>query len=108
MVRSTSLSPGAEMITFLAPACRCAPALALLVNSPVHSSTTSMPSCFHGSFAGSRPDTTRMRSSLTTMLSPRSEEHTSELQSRLHLVCRLLLEKKKNKNADVYDLRRML
>src|SRR2546429_4012764 len=29
---------------------------------------------------------------------PRSEEHTSELQSRLHLVCRLLLEKKKNKH----------
>src|SRR3989442_9937286 len=27
---------------------------------------------------------------------PRSEEHTSELQSRPHLVCRLLLEKKKN------------
>src|SRR2546422_4701312 len=29
----------------------------------------------------------------------RSEEHTSELQSRLHLVCRLLLEKKKKKNT---------
>src|SRR3989449_4561303 len=29
----------------------------------------------------------------------RSEEHTSELQSRLHLVCRLLLEKKKNKQG---------
>src|SRR5256884_3271429 len=29
--------------------------------------------------------------------SSRSEEHTSELQSRLHLVCRLLLEKKKKK-----------
>src|SRR5256884_4323594 len=28
----------------------------------------------------------------------RSEEHTSELQSRLHLVCRLLLEKKKEKD----------
>src|SRR2546422_7731989 len=28
----------------------------------------------------------------------RSEEHTSELQSRLHLVCRLLLEKKKQMN----------
>ena len=28
---------------------------------------------------------------------PRSEEHTSELQSRLHLVCRLLLEKKNKK-----------
>src|SRR2546429_4230308 len=32
----------------------------------------------------------------------RSEEHTSELQSRLHLVCRLLLEKKK-KNAHTHD-----
>src|SRR2546429_9881821 len=32
----------------------------------------------------------------------RSEEHTSELQSRLHLVCRLLLEKKKN-NHDASD-----
>src|SRR5205809_4013401 len=30
---------------------------------------------------------------------PRSEEHTSELQSRLHLVCRLLLEKKKAQKA---------
>src|SRR5438552_15615636 len=29
---------------------------------------------------------------------PRSEEHTSELQSPDHLVCRLLLEKKKNKS----------
>src|SRR2546422_3744109 len=32
-----------------------------------------------------------------TVKSTRSEEHTSELQSRLHLVCRLLLEKKKKK-----------
>src|SRR2546429_7045171 len=31
----------------------------------------------------------------------RSEEHTSELQSRLHLVCRLLLEKKKRLNPTV-------
>src|SRR2546422_2812255 len=30
----------------------------------------------------------------------RSEEHTSELQSRLHLVCRLLLEKKKKKKVN--------
>src|SRR2546429_6781771 len=37
----------------------------------------------------------------------RSEEHTSELQSRLHLVCRLLLEKKKKKQMDTLyrDLR---
>src|SRR5438309_7182436 len=31
---------------------------------------------------------------------PRSEEHTSELQSQFHLVCRLLLEKKKKKNKN--------
>src|SRR6201994_5040312 len=34
---------------------------------------------------------------------PRSEEHTSELQSRLHLVCRLLLEKKKKKRIQIAD-----
>src|SRR3989442_10705856 len=33
----------------------------------------------------------------------RSEEHTSELQSRPHLVCRLLLEKKKNFSSVVLD-----
>src|SRR2546422_3939509 len=33
----------------------------------------------------------------------RSEEHTSELQSRLHLVCRLLLEKKKKKQQQNID-----
>src|SRR2546429_2628656 len=34
-----------------------------------------------------------------TYIVARSEEHTSELQSRLHLVCRLLLEKKKKTNT---------
>src|SRR2546422_3449049 len=34
----------------------------------------------------------------------RSEEHTSELQSRLHLVCRLLLEKKKKKSNTQLNL----
>src|SRR3712207_8442807 len=33
----------------------------------------------------------------------RSEEHTSELQSRQYLVCRLLLEKKKKKNTSIYQ-----
>src|SRR3712207_7873776 len=33
----------------------------------------------------------------------RSEEHTSELQSRQYLVCRLLLEKKKKIHIDLYD-----
>src|SRR2546422_8311951 len=44
--------------------------------------------CRLTAIAGSRDDFFR---------SKRSEEHTSELQSRLHLVCRLLLEKKKKK-----------
>src|SRR3712207_7211088 len=54
-------------------------------------------------------DTTRMTAqlhadfvdmALNNKLTRRSEEHTSELQSRQYLVCRLLLEKKKNKNRN--------
>src|SRR2546422_7463814 len=41
------------------------------------------------------------------VLDERSEEHTSELQSRLHLVCRLLLEKKKKKKLYVDKLLRL-
>src|SRR2546422_5562395 len=37
--------------------------------------------------------------------SKRSEEHTSELQSRLHLVCRLLLEKKKKKCIHLNEIK---
>src|SRR3982751_7130911 len=45
------------------------------------------------------PRTGRWRSSRKVSVGPkRSEEHTSELQSRSDLVCRLLLEKKKNHN----------
>src|SRR6266436_8966438 len=36
---------------------------------------------------------------------PRSEEHTSELQSRLHLVCRLLLEKKKKTRSPIVSIK---
>src|SRR2546422_1778356 len=42
--------------------------------------------------------TAKVRQELLHYLDSRSEEHTSELQSRLHLVCRLLLEKKKKKS----------
>src|SRR5687768_18343859 len=41
--------------------------------------------------------------SSSTIDASRSEEHTSELQSRLHLVCRLLLEKKNNKAWSRYE-----
>src|SRR2546422_8537198 len=40
----------------------------------------------------------RAKNGETYELNLRSEEHTSELQSRLHLVCRLLLEKKKQRS----------
>src|SRR3712207_8682146 len=53
--------------------------------------------------AGGRPNVGLARARRTRMLRPnpgRSEEHTSELQSRQYLVCRLLLEKKKN-NKDL-------
>src|SRR5436309_7084613 len=45
----------------------------------------------------------REGSSATTRSSSRSEEHTSELQSRENLVCRLLLEKKKNMCSATYS-----
>src|SRR2546422_4276821 len=42
-----------------------------------------------------------VEASSPALIEGRSEEHTSELQSRLHLVCRLLLEKKKKEQNDV-------
>src|SRR2546421_1063109 len=41
------------------------------------------------------------RGATASYRAPRSEEHTSELQSRSDLVCRLLLEKKKKKRNDI-------
>src|SRR5437762_9850295 len=38
----------------------------------------------------------------------RSEEHTSELQSPMYLVCRLLLEKKKKKNEPIFILTKLI
>src|SRR2546429_4438097 len=47
-------------------------------------------------------NTLKIRPTAIGMPTARSEEHTSELQSRLHLVCRLLLEKKKTKRRQGY------
>src|SRR5205809_3842917 len=55
--------------------------------------TSARPRSIHGP----RPDTAVPLIDLGRADVLRSEEHTSELQSRLHLVCRLLLEKKKKK-----------
>src|SRR2546429_1675616 len=46
-------------------------------------------------------DARRARRIAELLENTRSEEHTSELQSRLHLVCRLLLEKKNNINMAI-------
>src|SRR2546422_7233094 len=55
--------------------------------------------------AGAQGDRSRVRRGRLRPLfeadGARSEEHTSELQSRLHLVCRLLLEKKKKNDASI-------
>src|SRR2546422_724921 len=59
---------------------------------PAHHITTAE----GGMVSTSNPDIEKVVRSL------RSEEHTSELQSRLHLVCRLLLEKKKKKTLAYY------
>src|SRR5688572_32502129 len=46
----------------------------------------------------------RQTNSLVRNISQRSEEHTSELQSQSNLVCRLLLEKKKNTKQNCKDV----
>src|SRR2546422_5401580 len=46
----------------------------------------------------------RLMAFVSGTLGVRSEEHTSELQSRLHLVCRLLLEKKKKSNQRLVSI----
>src|SRR3989449_3713950 len=57
---------------------------------------------------GKQAHTTSLRGLTSAPIVPlptrarRSEEHTSELQSRLHLVCRLLLEKKKKNKTRIH------
>src|SRR5882757_9766523 len=83
----SSLPASQALVTRKTP---CAPAnAAFSVSGRLRSAaTTSSPS--FGCLAGSRVNA-------RTLNWPRSEEHTSELQSRQYLVCRLLLEKKKKK-----------
>src|SRR2546429_4791073 len=58
-------------------------------------------------YAASRPERASSRLSERGPAPPRSEEHTSELQSRLHLVCRLLLEKKKKQYTEATTIVRI-
>ena len=65
--RDPAKLPGAEMMTFFAPASRCLEAASRVRKNPVDSKTISTPSSPQGSFAGSRSAHTRIRSPLTTM-----------------------------------------
>src|SRR6266487_1608453 len=68
----------------------------LMIRRPPRSTLFPYTTLFRSS-EGERAHASRQsaRSSLGTSPTRRSEEHTSELQSPVHLVCRLLLEKKK-------------
>src|SRR3712207_6914546 len=57
-----------------------------------------------GSIDTTDQDTATGTSDVTPVVESRSEEHTSELQSRQHLVCRLLLEKKKTNLTEYRSL----
>src|SRR2546427_7356777 len=65
--------------------------------SPSSPTSASAPGCVMTKLCGIRSVFSKKNS---TGL-PRSEEHTSELQSQSNLVCRLLLEKKKNKTVNI-------
>src|SRR2546422_10190841 len=75
------------------------PYTTLFRSSPLSLTSRSHAARTHGGGGGSGP------SAMGPIFRTRSEEHTSELQSRLHLVCRLLLEKKKKKTITVQQNR---
>src|SRR5689334_24128049 len=60
-------------------------------------SVASNPPSISRTRSGRRPASPAVGSTVVVLCLLRSEEHTSELQSQFHLVCRLLLEKKKKK-----------
>src|SRR5260370_31761177 len=75
-----------------------------MIRRPPRSTLFPYTTLFRSLLAGGRgrsraPDRSGQRQRPLGRLSVRSEEHTSELQSHLNLVCRLLLEKKKNNQA---------
>src|SRR2546422_5085904 len=68
----------------------------LMIRRPPRSTLFPYTTLFRSLVVLSHEDNDHLGGALTVLESlERSEEHTSELQSRLHLVCRLLLEKKK-------------
>src|SRR6266496_6193610 len=84
----------------------------LMIRRPPRSTlfpyTTLFRSCWQGlQEAGALAAAANQWQRRVCRLPARSEEHTSELQSRRDLVCRLLLEKKKKKQNKKYKLRKI-
>src|SRR2546422_1281017 len=81
-----------------------------MIRRPPRSTLFPYTTLFRSGFAGGRPKPEEIVAYWPALIDKqvvepcvevvRSEEHTSELQSRLHLVCRLLLEKKKKNNKN--------
>src|SRR2546429_1807515 len=91
------------------PTKKGAPAISSPATDPrFHSSTAPSARMYHATASGAlgTATITEIRGGFAKLSCrlTRSEEHTSELQSRLHLVCRLLLEKKKNSILIYYIL----
>src|SRR5471030_33411 len=70
----------------------------LMIRRPPRSTLFPYTTLFRSVGTNMAAPTSDMAASFSWPFSRRSEEHTSELQSLRHLVCRLLLEKKKNPN----------
>ena len=87
IVMSSSLA-GAEMMTFFAPASRCALAVGPVVNRPVDSITTSTPRSLHGSLAGSRSARILIDLSPTRMVSPDTDTSSARVPSTVSYLSR--------------------
>src|SRR5205085_4871557 len=72
-----------------------------MVRRPPRSTLFPYTTLFRSPSSSDRPCSSPTTAGSPTARSPRSEEHTSELQSQSNLVCRLLLEKKKNNQSDL-------
>src|SRR5688572_31285919 len=81
--RNPTQAPTRQPATSASPKCPVVNVIAMYVSSTIAAQPAASPS---------RPSVR-----LTADVVPRSEEHTSELQSQSNLVCRLLLEKKKKR-----------
>src|SRR5690625_6841665 len=77
----------------------------LLVRRPPRSTLFPYTTLFRSSPPLRRPAPRELPTRAGTLSGRRSEEHTSELQSRGHLVCRLLLEKKKLNKKEAFNFK---